>query len=71
MVRGGCLKLKYQDDLCRCGKVETEERVLFECNRYGQEQERSGRLYTGQRKLSVYTRTQRQPTCNTVMDEKL
>ena len=48
MVRGGCLpvrgsktmKWKYQDDLCGCGQVETEEHVLFECNRYRQERER-------------------------------
>ena len=44
MVRGGCLPVrgsdtinwKYQDALCGCGQVETEEHVLFECNRYGQ-----------------------------------
>ena len=48
IVRGGCLpvrgsetmKWKYQDDLCGCGQVETEEHVLFECNQYGQERER-------------------------------
>ena len=31
------MKWKYQDDLCGCGQVETEEHVLFACNRYGQE----------------------------------
>ena len=47
MVRGGCLTVRgigtmkyvYQDDLYRCGQVETGEHVLFECNRYGQERE--------------------------------
>ena len=34
------MKLKYQDDLCGCGQEETEERGLFECNRYGQKRER-------------------------------
>ena len=29
---------KFKDDLC--GHVETEEHVLFECNRYGQERQR-------------------------------
>ena len=27
---------KYDDDSCGCGQVETEEHVLFECNRYGE-----------------------------------
>ena len=36
----GMMTLKYQDDLRECGQVETDEHVLFECNRYGQEQER-------------------------------
>ena len=31
---------KYDDDCFVCGKAETEERVLFECNRYGEERER-------------------------------
>ena len=34
------MKWKYQDDMCGCGQMETEEHVLFECNRYGQERER-------------------------------
>ena len=48
IVRGGCLpsrgsetmEWKYQDDLCGCGQVETEEHELFKCNRFGQELER-------------------------------
>ena len=31
---------KYDDDCCRYGQVETEEHVLFECNRYGEERVR-------------------------------
>ena len=31
----GSETMKYQDDLCGCGQEETEEHVLFECNRYG------------------------------------
>ena len=39
MVREGCLSVrgskgmqwKYDDDLCMCGKKETEMHVLFEC----------------------------------------
>ena len=46
MVRGGCppvrgsemMAWKYDDDCCGCGQVETEEHVLFECNRCGEEQ---------------------------------
>ena len=42
---GGCLPVrgsermawKYDDDCCGCGQVETEEHVLFECNRYREE----------------------------------
>ena len=45
MVRGRCLLVreseimawKYNDDCCGCGQVETEEHVLFESNRYGEE----------------------------------
>ena len=45
IVRGGFLHVrgnermawKYDDDCCGCGEVETEEHVLFECNRYGVE----------------------------------
>ena len=45
IVIGGCLHIKgskrmawkYDDDCCGCGQVETEEHVLFECNRYGEE----------------------------------
>ena len=45
MVRGGCLPVrgckrmagKYDDDCCGCGKVVTEEHVLFECNCYREE----------------------------------
>ena len=45
MVRGGSLPVrgteimvwKYDDDCCECRQVETEEHVLFECNRYGEE----------------------------------
>ena len=52
MVRGGCLLVrgnemkawKYGDDCCWCGQVETEEHVLFECNRYGEEQVRWRRV---------------------------
>ena len=36
------MQWKSQDDLCGCGQVETEEHVLFECNRYGQEREQWG-----------------------------
>ena len=36
----GTMKWKYQDDLCGCGQVETEEHALFEGNRYGEERER-------------------------------
>ena len=31
---------KYNDDCCGCGQVETEEHVLFECNRYREERGR-------------------------------
>ena len=31
------MKWKYQDDVRGCGQVETEEHVLFEYNRNGQE----------------------------------
>ena len=42
MVRGGCLPLrrntrmawKHADEHCVCGRVESEEHVLFDCNRY-------------------------------------
>ena len=45
MVRGGCRPVRgtermawmYDDDYCGCGQVETEEHVLFECKRYGEE----------------------------------
>ena len=45
MVRGGCLPVrgsermawKYDDDKCRCGLVETEKHVSFECTLYGEE----------------------------------
>ena len=45
MVRGGCLpvrrnegmKWKYDDHKYRCGLVETEKHVLFECTLYGNE----------------------------------
>ena len=37
-VRGSeRLAWKYDDDCCRCRQVETEEHVLFECKRYGEE----------------------------------
>ena len=47
MERGGCwpvrgsemMAWKYDDDLCGCGQAETEEHVLFEYNRYGEERE--------------------------------
>ena len=40
MMKKGCLPVrgsdrmtwKYDDDKCRCGLVETEKHVLFECN---------------------------------------
>ena len=40
MVRGGCLPVrgdtrmswKYNDERCVCGKVESEEHVLLDCN---------------------------------------
>ena len=41
MVRGGLpvkgsdrMTRKYDDDKCRCGLVETEKHVLFECTLY-------------------------------------
>ena len=48
MVRGGCLLVrgsermawKYEDNCCGCGQVETEEHVLFDCNRYREERVR-------------------------------
>ena len=48
MVREGCLPLrgsewmqwKYDDDKCKCGLVETEKHVLFECTLYGEERGR-------------------------------
>ena len=51
-VRGGCLPVrgsermawKYDDDCCVCGQVETEEHVLFECNRYRDERVRWRRV---------------------------
>ena len=48
MVRGRCLPVrgsermtwKYDDDKCRCGLVETERHVFYECTLYGEERER-------------------------------
>ena len=48
VVSGGCLPVrgskrmtwKYDDDCCVCEQVETEEHVLFECNRYREERVR-------------------------------
>ena len=48
MVMGGCLPVrrsenmawKYDGDCCGCRQIETEEHVLFECNRYGEERVR-------------------------------
>ena len=48
MVSGRCLPVrgsermtwKYDDAKCRCGLVETEKYVLFECNLYGEERGR-------------------------------
>ena len=48
MVRGGCLLVrgsdrmawKYDDNKFRCGLVETEKHVLFECTLYGEERRR-------------------------------
>ena len=40
MVRGGCLPVRGSERMawmyggCGCGQVETEDHVLFECNRY-------------------------------------
>ena len=47
-MRGGCLPVigsdrmtwKYDDDKCRCGLVETEKPVLFECTLYREERGR-------------------------------
>ena len=35
---------KYDDDCCGCGQVETEENVLFKCNRYREERVRWRRV---------------------------
>ena len=48
MVRGGCLPVggikrvtwKHDDDKFRCGLVETEKHMLFECTLYGEERGR-------------------------------
>ena len=48
IVRGGCFPVrgsdrmtwKYDDVKCRCGLVETEQHVLFECTLYGEERGR-------------------------------
>ena len=48
MVRGLCIpvrwsesrRLKYDDDKCRCGLVETEKQMLFDCTLYGEERSR-------------------------------
>ena len=48
MVRGGCLSVrgsermtwKYDNDKCKCGLVDTEKHVLFECTLYGEERGR-------------------------------
>ena len=48
MVRGGCLPVrgsermawKYEDDKYRCGLLETEKHVLFECTLYREERGR-------------------------------